>query len=130
MIVTYSPEGGESRRWDFDPDRVRQSEAEMVEKRYGRTYDQWRQAVTRGDSKARRVLLWYLLRREHHTLRYEDTPDFAIGELRVEWTRTELMSIRERVMKANLSDEEREEILTALDIEITDAIGGEEGKAG
>lgn len=129
MIVTYSPEGGESRQWHFDPDRVRQSEAEMVEKRYGRTYDQWRQAVIQGDSKARRVLLWHLLRREHHTLRYEDTPDFYTGELKVEFSRGELLTIRDRVMKANLSDEEREQILTALDIEITDAIGDEEGKA-
>lgn len=129
MIVTYSPEDGESRRWEFDPDRVRQSEAEMVEKRYGRTYDQWRQAVIQGDSKARRVLLWHLLRREHHTLRYEDTPDFYTGELTVEFSRGELLTIRDRVMKANLSDEEREQILTALDIEITDAIGDEEGKA-
>lgn len=130
MIVTYTPEDGDPQRWEFDPGRVRQSEAEVVEKRCGTTYDKWRAAIVSGEAKARRVLLWHLLRRQHHTLRYEDTPDFYMDDLKVEHTRGELLTLRERVLKANLPEDERDAVLTALDIEITDAIAGEEeGKA-
>lgn len=131
MFVTYQPSDGERQRWEWDPDRVRQSEAEMVEKRYGKTWDQFKAGVMSGDSKARRVLLWHLLRREHHTLRYEDTPDFYVGELVVEFSTGEIAVMRDRIMKANIPDDEREQMLTALDIQMTDAIAleSEMGKA-
>jgi len=131
MFVTYQPSDGERQRWEWDPDRVRQSEAEMVEKRYGKTWDQFKAGVMSGDSKARRVLLWHLLRREHHTLRYEDTPDFYVGELVVEFSTGEIAMMRDRIMKANIPDDERDQMLTALDIQMTDAIAleSEMGKA-
>jgi hypothetical protein len=130
MFVTYTPADGDEQRWEFDPGRVRQSEAEIVEKRYGATYDKWRQAIVTGEAKARRVLLWHLLRRDHHTMRYEDTPDFYMDELVVTHSHGELLTLRDRVLKANLPEEEREAVLAALDIEITEAMAGEdEGKA-
>lgn len=131
MFVTYQPSDGERQRWEWDPDRVRQSEAEMVEKRYGKTWDQFKAGVMSGDSKARRVLLWHLLRREHHTLRYEDTPDFYVGELVVEFSTGELAVMRDRIMKANIPEDEREQMLTALDIQMADAaaLESEMGKA-
>jgi hypothetical protein len=128
--VTYTPEDGDVQRWEFDPGRIRRSEAEICEKRYGKNWDQFRAAVVTGEARARSVLLWHLLRREHHTLRFEDTPDFYMDELLVEHTQGELLTLRERVLKANLPDDEREQVLTALDLELSDAIAGEEeGKA-
>ena len=130
MFVTYTPEGGDVQRWEFDPGRVRQSEAEILEKRYGGTYDKLRASIVTGESRARKVLLWHLLRRDHHALRFEDTPDFFMDELKVEHSHGELLTLRDRVLKANLPEDERDAVLTALDIELTDAIAGEEeGKA-
>jgi hypothetical protein len=116
MRVTYTPAGGDATLYDFDPDAVRASAAELIEKRYGDTYDKWRAAIVQGSIKARRVLLWHLTTLTHHTLRYEDTPDFAAGELVVELSKAELLALRAKVEKSNL--ESRDELLSALDMEI------------
>lgn len=129
MFVTYAPDGEDTQRWEFNPDKIRQSRAEVIEKRYGKNWDAFRAGVQSGDSKARRVLLWHLLSSEHHTLRYEDVPDFCMGDLKVEHSRGELVILRDRLAKANLPEDDREQMLTALDIEITDAMDGE-GDAG
>ncbi|MET9301786.1 hypothetical protein ABZX66_20930 [Micromonospora aurantiaca] len=132
MHVTYSPADGETQRWEFDPGKVRASQAELIEKRFGGNWDSFRTEVQAGSIRARRVLLWHLLTREHHTLRFEDTPDFYAGELVVEHSAQELGQLKDRLMKANLADSDREQMLIALDIEISEAIArGEqmEGKA-
>lgn len=116
MRITYTPDGSEATVYDFDPDKVRASQAEVIEKRFGDTYEKWRVAVVQGSARARRVLLWHLIAREHHTLRYEDTPDFAHGELVVELTKAELTALRVKVEKTK--HDERDTILAALDAEI------------
>jgi hypothetical protein len=125
MFVTYMPEDSGQQRWEFDPAKVRQSRAEQIEKRYGKNWDQFQAGVQSGDSKARKVLLWHLMSLEHHTIRYEDMPDFCMGEVKVEHSRGELLKLRDRLEKANLADDEREQMLTALDIEITTAMESE-----
>lgn len=130
MRLTYSPEDGESRSWVFDPKRVRQAQAEVIERRYGENWDRFVYDVQSGSAKARRVLLWHLLSREQHTLRYEDTPDFYMGEVEVIHSVNELNDLRDRILKMNLSPEEREKALTALDLEITDRIEEEEPAEG
>jgi hypothetical protein len=131
LIVTYSPADGDRQRWEWDPDKVRTSEAEIVEKRHGGTWDQFKAAAMQGESKARRVLLWHLLRREHHTLKFEDLPDFLTGELQVEFTRSEIALIRDRVSRAQMAESERQDMLTALDLQMSEAVDGEPaGKAG
>lgn len=131
MFVTYSPEGDAAQRWEFDPDKVRQSKAEVIEKRFGGNWDKFRAGVQSGDSKARRVLLWHLLSLDHHTLRYEDVPDFCMGELKVEHSRGELLALRGRIEKSSIAAEDRDQMLTALDIEIGEAADSEadSGKA-
>jgi len=132
MHVTYKPEDGTEQRWEFDPNRVRASAAEVIEKRYGQNWSKFCADVQSGNMRARRVLLWHLLAREHHTLRVEDVPDFYADELLVEHTADELLAIKDRLRKATIAEDEREQMLTALDIEISEAIArGEElsGKA-
>lgn len=131
MFVTYAPEDQpDSTRWEFVPGRVRANEAEIIEKRWGGHYDQFVSAVQSGSMRARRILLWHLLRKEHHTLRFEDTPDFYADELVVEHSRAELEKLRDRLQKADLTDDEREQAMTAIDIAVTEAIEAEElGKA-
>lgn len=130
MIVTYTPEGEEKQEWSWDPDKVRVVEGELIEKRFGDTYDKFKAAVQAGSIKARRVLLWHLLKRAHPTLRLEDV-DFVAGDLKVELSRNELEQLRSRLEKHKGMDEgERERMLAALDSEIETApSGGSEGKA-
>lgn len=129
MWVTYRPEDQPEdavQKWEFNPKRVRTSDAEIIEKRYGANWDTWLNDVRSGSAKARRVLLWHLLRREHARLRYEDTPDFYMEELLVEHSVVELLELKDRLSKVKLDDESaREQMATALDIEITDAMARE-----
>lgn len=132
MKVEYKVGEGDVQVFAFVPDQVTQSQAELVEKRFGASWDDFLQAVRGGNAKARKVLLWHLLRATHHTLRYEDVPDFRMGDVKVSFDYDELMEIRDRVLKAGLSEEDREAVLTALDIDITEALDAPEGsgKAG
>ncbi|MEU9888674.1 hypothetical protein [Sphaerisporangium sp. NPDC051011] len=125
MFVTYRPEDGDTQRWTFDPKRVRASKAEMIERRFGGNWEAWLAAVQAGNMKARRVLLWHLLTLTHH-LRYEDVPDFFAEELLVEHSVAEVTELRDRVAKVSLSDEQREQMMTGLDIALSDAIAREE----
>lgn len=126
MKVTYKVADNDVTVWEFNPDDTPQSQAELMEKRYGGNWDAFLTDVRSGSARARRVLLWHLLRRTHHTLRYEDVPDFPMGAVKVEHSVDELRFIRDRVLKAALPAEEREQILTALDIEITEVLSGDE----
>lgn len=123
MKVVYSPGEGDVQEYKFVPDDVTQSQAEMIEKRYGRNWDDFLQDVRGGSAKARKVLLWHLLRQTHHTLRYEDTPDFRMGAVSVTFDLDELLVIRDRVLKANLPAEDRDAVLAALDVDITETMG-------
>ena len=127
MYVTYRPEDGEEQRWKFDPDKVRASKAEMIEKRFGENWDAWKVAVQQGNMRARRVLLWHLLTLAHSGLRFEDTPDFFAGEMLVEHSVDELRDIRDRVEKRAPGGDTRDQVLAALDVEITEAMAREEG---
>jgi hypothetical protein len=128
MKITYTCVGEPEKVYEFDPERVKVSETELIEKRFGGTWTEFRAGITQGNSKARRVLLWHLLRKTHHTLRYEDTPDFAFGDLKCEHDYSELIEMRERIAKSNHA--RREELLAALDVEIDSMSEGEaEGKA-
>lgn len=136
MFVTYRPEDGDEQAWTFDPAKVRSSKAEMIEKRFGDSWDKWKVAVQSGSMRARRVLLWHLLTLQHHGLRFEDVPDFLAGELVVQHSASELRQIRATVVKAKVPDAEKETILASLDGEIEEqeqkeaADGAEpEGKA-
>lgn len=133
MHVTYTPEDkqdGDRQVWDFDPARVRSSVAEVIEKRYGEPWDQFTVAVQQGNMRARRVMLWHLLSRDHIGLRYEDVPDFYAGELVVQFSVKELTALRERVEKASISPDKQEQALAGIDIELTDAMAREEAAAG
>jgi len=123
MKVTYAPDGSEPQEWTWDPGDVRQSEAEAIQKRFGGTWDDFAAGIRSGDAKARRILLWHFQRQQHPQLRYEDTPDFRMRELRVEYDLDELIQIRDRVLKADLSSDERDAVLAGVEYEISERIG-------
>lgn len=123
MKVTYRPDGGEPQEWTWDPGDVRQSEAEAIQKRFGGPWDDFAVAVRQGDARARRILLWHFQRQVHPALRYEDTPDFRMRELTVEYDIDELVMIRDRVLRADLDAESREVALASVELEIADRMG-------
>jgi len=131
VFVRYEPESGDAQLWEFEPKKVRASQAELVERRYGQPWDVFLKDLMQGSMSARRVLLWHLIRLTHHTLRFEDTPDFYAGELVVEFTRAELEMMRDSIEEnTGISDEDRTMMLAALDVEIEKApTGVDEGKA-
>jgi hypothetical protein len=128
MLVKYRPEGDPSANsdWEFDPDRVRQSEAELIERRSGLSWTKWVEAIQAGSASARRVLLWHLMRKQHHTIRLEDVPDFYMGELELDYSLADLQKLRQQITDSSLDDKTKAETLERLDLEIANRLGKEE----
>jgi hypothetical protein len=124
MKFIYKPENpadGDPREWDINLDRMRQSEAEAIEREFGGTKDEFDQGVMTGNSRARKVLFLHLLRKEHPRAQMRDVPDFYTGEIDVELDGPELRKVRDKITKnAGLSDFERTDILTRIDAEIAE----------
>lgn len=128
MQVTYKPEDhpDRARVWDFNPERVRQSRAEMIEKRFGGRYAEWVDGVQRANSRARKVLLWHLMNMEHPTVKLEDVPDFMMGELEVDYALGDLQKLRRQVAESAMDDATKEQTLERLDLEIATRMGKSE----
>lgn len=125
MLVKYTPENedgtprtGDGWEKEFNPNRVRQSRAEMIEKRYGARYAEWVKEIQAGEAKARRVLVWHLLSADHPTFRMEDVPDFAFGELELDYSVADLQKLRREVDESAMDDAAKSETLDRLDMEI------------
>lgn len=122
MHVIYTPEDGDRQEFTFDPGRVRASAAEMVEKRFGENWDTFVMGVQAGNIRARRVLLWHLLTRQHPAMRIEDTPDFFADEVLVQFSVAELTSLRERTASAKLPEDMKDKALAGIDMELDEAV--------
>lgn len=137
MKVNYKPEDpadGDPREWSFNPARVRSAVCIVIEKQWGKgDYDDWRDAVLKGDTAARRVLLWHLLKQENATLRFDDTPDFYYDELVVEADVVELRALREQVASTVLTpgrtEADRDEVLRMIDAELAEKTEDADPKA-
>ncbi len=132
MRVTYSPADGTPQTWDFKPLLVRAAAAEVIEKRSELRYDEWIDATLAGSVKARRVLLWHLHAITYPVYKFEDTPDFAMGELVVDRDLDELIEWRKVIESYKGADKIREQGLAEVDdlIAAEQERGGvEEGKA-
>ena len=131
MYLVYAPDGddAEPKRWEYRPTKLKATEREMLERRTERNFTQFTMDVLQGNSLCRRALLFLFLRREHPRIRWDDV-DFAWDELRLEYSRGELLRMREQA-ESNLAGSEREMALAKLDSEIESAYddGTEEGKA-
>lgn len=121
MIVTYTPDGGEPQRFRFDPKIVMSGEAEAIEKRAESTWDEFQKAIMSGSIRARRVLLWHLLKKTHPPLRFDDVT-FRAGDVELEYERHELEDLRAQILKRDkmVSDEDRDRALTAIDAQLAE----------
>lgn len=117
MLVTYNPEDGDSHTWEFNMNRVRQSEGEQIEKHYGGSYMEFVMGAMQQNTKALRVLLWYLMTRNGHpTMAYRDTPDFYFGEVSTRLTRVDIEALRRTVNNAPASKADKQSTLDGIDV--------------
>jgi hypothetical protein len=130
VFVNYAPKGEPAQQWEYSPEHVRAAEAELIEKRFDGTFDQFNMALLQGSMRARRVLLWHMLKRKHLELRLEDV-DFASGELKVEFTRDELQQMHDEAATSKaIPDKDRDLMLLTLRAQIDKAPAGDTaGKA-
>lgn len=126
MIITYKPSDGDVQRFEFDPLKVLDDDAEEIEYEYKGTYDEFRVGVVKGQTRARRVLLWHLQRQVHPSLAFADLPRFQIGELEVEFDRDELLAMRQQTLDATLSPADRDAALNYIDTELAKYIKPED----
>lgn len=122
MYLIYRPDGQEEQRWQFDPGKLGDAEAEGIERRTNMAYgSEFKEALLKGNIRARKALLWTLLRREHHILRYEDV-HFLDDELVLEMDRDEWIRTREVVAAdQTLDDDDRACRLALIDAAMVDA---------
>lgn len=128
MWVIYTGDDGNSQEWSIDLDQVGDNEAEMIERRCGFDWTEYRQRLLKGNRACRRALLWTLLRREHHTIRYEDVR-FTDATLVVEFDQDELGRIIAEVEKLDDLTEAQRDALSAMKAALAQARPGP-GKAG
>ncbi|SCL43154.1 hypothetical protein GA0074692_6737 [Micromonospora pallida] len=132
MYLVYAPEGGEEQRWEYKPGRLRVMEMEAIDRHTGLAYgSDFKVALLKGQTSARRALLWTFLRRQHPTLKYSDV-DFYDDELRLERTKSEVeaaITELENVPDGDLSPEDRMAALMVLRQQLAKAPEDPPGKA-
>jgi hypothetical protein len=125
LRVTYT--GGDApQRWTFDPDAVPVDEAEQIEAAMGsgQTWDDFTRNLINATARARRVLLWYLLKRDHPDARllFSDVPVFKMGQLVVELGTAEIARLREQIADNDrVTPERKRTALAALEDEYASA---------
>ncbi|HEV2778696.1 MAG TPA: hypothetical protein VGX25_04775 [Actinophytocola sp.] len=130
MLVTYTPADGDEQRWEFHAGEVLAADAEAIERAFADTWDSWVMAVLKGGMRARRVLVWHLIKTQHPSLLFADTPNFRVDEVKVEYDRDELQKIRDSVAEERKLDAAtREQVLSWLDNQLAKAPEGSGGKA-
>lgn len=106
MIVTYAPSEGERREWEYKSADLPSGEAEDIEDAVGITFEEWQASLLQGGAKARRALLWVLLKREQPGLKFGDV-SFRLGELGVDFDRDEQDQLLVEMNKnPNVSEEQ------------------------
>ncbi|GAA2351782.1 hypothetical protein [Streptomyces carpaticus] len=128
MYLVYKPEGQEPIRFKYLPKKLKAVDREELERKSGMNFATFTKEVVEGNSLCRRALLWMFLRRDHPRLPFDDV-DFAWDELELEYSKGELIKMREGVA-ANAPAAQRAATLAQLDEEIATAFDeADEGKA-
>jgi hypothetical protein len=82
--ITYTPDDGEKREWDFKPGRLLATEVEAIEKVTDMTFMEWAEAMSKGSATGLRGLVWVLRKRHGEPeLRYRDV-DFSYDSVAFE----------------------------------------------
>jgi hypothetical protein len=121
VYLIYEPEGSEEpQRFKYNPNKLMSVEREALEKRTGKDFSAFTQAVLAGNSLCRRALLFLFLKRAHPGVRWEDV-DFSWEELTLEYSRQEYQAMRDAISEAGGSPEQAAQ-LESIDREMATAI--------
>jgi len=135
VFVQYKPKDGDAQSWEFVPDDVFEDDAELVEKYYGADWDEFLNGVRGGKARARKVLLWHLMRQQHPRLRFDDVPRFRMGEVTADFSSDELRELiakMDRLDRTGMDDDrvaELDGVSRQLQVDLTDALLREHGTA-
>lgn len=123
MLVEWDPEdGSDKQRWDFDPDDVYRKDAQLIEKYYDGSWDQWMAGLQLGRIDARAVLLWYMLKLVHPKYKFEDLPNFRVRQLTVQMGVRELRELYRRAQRAKLAPDVREAFEAQFEVDMAEAM--------
>jgi hypothetical protein len=135
--IVYSPRDGERREWTWKPSELPSHEAELIEDVMDLPYQAFVAKWLSGSTRARRALLWVLLRRDVPALEFGQVR-FLLDELGDDFDDDELANMRARLNEPEPDDpveaaglERIREILAdrdAADAVAVDLAGVEAGK--
>lgn len=126
MYLIYHPEGdAEPQRFRYNPRKIMSAEREWIERRTEMNWSEFTKEVVAGSSLCRRALLYTFLKRDHAKVKWEDV-DFAWDELRLEYSKAELINLR-----SSIADSAPPAVLEKFDEQIEAAFEDpdDEGKA-
>lgn len=126
MYLIYHPEGdAEPQRFRYNPRKIMSAEREWIERRTEMNWSGFTKQVVDGSSLCRRALLYTFLKRDHPKVKWEDV-DFAWDELKLEYSKAELINLR-----SSVADSAPPAVLEAFDEQIDAAFEDpdDEGKA-
>lgn len=126
MFLVYKPEGQEEQQWEFNPRKMRSSEAEEIEKVTGWDFAEFGQHLQKGSQLALRALLWHYQRKTHPVLKFRDV-DFGLDEVELRFDQDELAKAQELAEQMPLGPE-RDAILKQI-AEMQETAPAAEGKA-
>jgi hypothetical protein len=98
MLVVYEPHGGTPEEFPFKSDELMSFDAEAIEDVGGPTWESYAEFIDKlmnDNFKARRALLWIMLRRRNPKLRFSDLV-VQVDELHMAFDAAELRTILER----------------------------------
>jgi len=119
MLFSYKPDDGDAQQWTFRPRKFPSHEAEAIENATGMTWSEFSEQVLKGSVRARRALLWILLRRQHPVLKFNDVA-FSLDEVELELEPDELRAMRGELEKVDDPDV-RSLALAQIDEQIAEA---------
>lgn len=114
MIITYTPEDGEKREWQFVPRRLMSPEAEAIEKVTRWTFQEFSSKFLAGSMLAYRAVVWIMLKREDPPLRFEDV-SICLDDVWVSFDDQETSQLREALLAdPDLDPEQRQNLIGIL----------------
>jgi hypothetical protein len=102
--IVYAPTDGDKHEWTWKPREMDSFEVEALEESSGWDYPEFLQRFMAGSTRARRSLLWVLLRRDHPRLRFEQVR-FTYAELLDEFDDEEVAAAQ-AVLEAQPTNED------------------------
>ena len=132
MFLRHRPEGATADTlYEFRPERTDYNRARVAEKLYSRacgerrTWEQFVAEAKQGSIAARKIALWLAITDRHPMTRFEDVPDFRVGELVMEYSKQELRLIRADLeASTEILESEKRAMLAGVDQNIESAEAG------